>query len=152
VTFQLADPRGALLASVFFGAVAIFFGVAAAVILKRLAAPEGEPSYYGTTTRARRAIGGIVTSAFLAVFWYSFWGGFYTLTIDGSTVELEYRGPARSYSFSTAGLQLAWVPAGKMQQALRLTTAEGTTYASQATSLSRDQRAAIESLLAGKPR
>jgi hypothetical protein len=152
VTFQLADPRGALLASVFFGSIAIFFGVAVAVILKRFAAPEGEPSYYGTTPRARRTIGGIVASIFLAIFWYQFWGGFFTIAIGGTTVELTYRGPTRHYSLSSAGLQVAWVPAGKMQQALQLTTADGTTYTSQATSLSRDERAAIESLLASRQR
>jgi hypothetical protein len=152
VTFQFADPRGAIVASVLFGAMAVFVGVAVTLILGRLAAPADEPSYYGTTPRARRAIGGAVALGLLAIFWYQFWGGFYRLTMVGREVHLTYYGPTCDRSISAAGLQVSWIPAGKVQQALQLTTSDGTTYTSKATSLSRDERAAIESLLAGRQR
>ena len=150
--FLFADPRGAIVASVLFGAVAVFVGAAVTVTLRRLAAPLGETSYYGTTPRARRIIGSVVAAALLTVFWYTFWGGFYQLAITGQTIELTYFGPTRQYSISASGLQVSWVPAGKMQQALFLTTSDGTTYTSQPAHLSRDERAAIESLLAGRRR
>ena len=150
--FVFADPRGAIVASVFFGAVAAFVGVAVAVILRRFAAPAGEPSYYGTTPRTRRAIGTVVAFGLLAIFWYQFWGGFYRLTIAGDAIDLTYLGPTRHYSINTTGLAAHWLPAGKMQQALQLTTSDGTTYTSQATALSRDERAAIESALTGRQR
>ena len=148
-TFVFADPRGAVVASILFGAVAVFVGVAVALILKRLAAPADEPSYYGTTPRARRIIGSVVAAVLLAFFWYTFWGGFYQLAISGNTVQLTYRGPTRHYAINAAGLEVSWVPAGKMQQALQLMTPDGTTYTSHATTLSRDDRAAVESALKG---
>lgn len=151
-TLVLADPRGAIVASVLFGAVAVFVGVAVTVILRRLAAPAGEAPYYGTTPRARKAIGAAVALGLLVIFWYQFWGGFYRLTLVGREVHLTYYSPTRNRSIGATGLQVSWVPAGKVQQALQLTTSDGTTYTSQPTSLSRDERAAIESLLAGRQR
>ena len=74
-TFQFADPRGAIVASLLFGAMAVFVGIAVAVILGRLAAPADEPSYYGTTPRARRVIGAVVAVGLLAIFWFQFWAG-----------------------------------------------------------------------------
>jgi hypothetical protein len=149
-TFHLADPDGALVASMLFGAFSVFIGVAVAVILKRLAAPADEPSYYGTTPRARAVIGSAATLGLLAIFWYQFWGGFYRLTITDRAVALSYFTPTRSHLISTDGLRVAWIPAGKMQQALQLTTADGTTYTSTPTGLSRDERAAIEALVTGR--
>jgi hypothetical protein len=151
-SFVFADPRGAIVASVLFGAMAVFVGIAVAVILGRIAAPADEPSYYGTTPRPRRVIGAVVAVGLLAIFWYQFWGGFYGLTMTGSDIDLTYYGPTRHHSIQATGLQVSWVPAGKLQQALQLTTADGTTYTSKATNLSRDERAAIESILTGPRR
>ena len=152
MNFQFADPRGAVLASLLFGAIAVVIGAGISAILKRLAAPAGEPSYYGTTRRARTLIGSGVAIALLAIFWFQFWGGFYRLTVKEGAVELTYLGPTRHYAINLSGVQVGWVPAGKMQQALQLTTSEGKTFTSTATSLSTAQRLMISSLLSGHAR
>ncbi len=137
----IANPEGAAVASALFGAMAILVGVAVAVILKGLAAPPGETSYYGTTHRARGIIGALVALAGLAMVWVWLWSGFYSATVTGHTVDLLYLLPPRIQTLPAANImRTTWIPKPKGHRALQITMADGSTYTSVTATLPIDRQ------------
>ena len=144
----IADPRGAALASAIFGAIAILIGISVTVILRRLAAPAGEPSYIGTTPRARRVVGAIVALAGVGIVWVWLWSGFYSATVTGDTVDLLYLLPPRIEILPAATIaRVTWITKPKGQRALQITMSDGAMYTSASGSLPVDRQDAIRSAI-----
>jgi hypothetical protein len=144
VTETIGSPSGAAVASLVFGVVAVVIGVVVARLLRQFAASPGEASYVLTTPRARRWAGGLVTTGGLAIVWVWLWSGFYSVSIAGNAVELEYLLPTRHVRLPAGAIaRTATVPKPKGARALEITLADGTRYASAAAAVPPDRLEAI---------
>ena len=138
-TFHFGSVSGAVIASALFFGFAILFGVAAATILRRLAAPAGEASYYGTTPAARRIIGAIVAIAVAIPIWIWLWGGFYRADVTATTITFHYLVPSRSTSIARADVvDVLWEPSARGSRVLMVVSGDGRRFVSAQSRYSRE--------------
>jgi len=134
--YLFGSLRGHWVAFVLFSAISIFCGYAVSRILRGLAAPVGEPSYYGTTPGARRAIGAVLAAALLGLVWCWLWSGFHELRIAETSISLRYHVPPRERVVPrTAVAGVRWEPGPKLSRVLVITTRDGRRFSSMLTTL-----------------
>jgi hypothetical protein len=134
-SFLFSSISGSWVAFGLFGGMAVFFGVATTMILRRFAAPVGSAPYYGTTPIARRAIGVLVGGAVLVAVWWWLWSGFYLVEVGPDSVTLQYHGPPRQHVLAKAEIVATrWDPGAKSSRILVVQTRSGKVYRSTQTS------------------
>jgi hypothetical protein len=134
--FRFGSLAGHWIAFALFSAIALFIGFSITAIAARLAAPAGQLSYYGTTTRARRALGAVTATALLAVVWYWLWSGFHEIEVGRDAVTLRYRMPPRSRVLSRQEITgQRWRWGAKSSRIFVITTRSGDEYQSMQVSI-----------------
>jgi hypothetical protein len=137
--FHFGSVSGGAVASVLFFGMAAFIGVAAAAILRRLAAPAGEPSYYGTTPGARRVVGTIVALGVAVPIWIWLWSGFYRADVTTDAITFRYSMPTRSTTIARRDVAAAgWEPAARGSRVFVVVTHDGRRFASAQARYSRE--------------
>lgn len=141
---------GSAVATALFGTIAIVTGWSVTAVLRRFSARPGELSYFGTTPRARRAIGSLVALGLLAFVWMWLWSGFYVLELRDRAFIAHYYVPSRSRSLPRSDVVSArWEAGPKSSRILVLVMRDGAVIRSTQTSLDRATENRILAEVAG---
>ena len=134
--YVFGSLAGHWVAFVLFSTISLFCGYAVTRILRGLAAPPGQLSYYGTTPRPRRVLGTLVAAGLLALIWSWLWSGYHELRIDETAITLRYHVPPRERVVARAAVAgVRWEAGPKLSRVFVLTTRDGRRFPSMLTNL-----------------
>jgi hypothetical protein len=149
-TVTFGSVSGSMVASVLFGAISLFVGIAVTRLLRGREAPEGTMPYLGAPRPPAIGCGVLAAVVGLSAVWHWVWSGFYLLRIGETALALQYHVPERERTVPLRAVSEVRWDAGAKSSRVLVVRAAGREFRSTQTSTDLATARAVLDTLRGR--